>query len=232
MQTKRIRSYGTLASAGLLNGDDRKSDAAAKMIGKLKGIIDSHGEDFVILDVQGVGYIVHCSGRTLQKLPPAGEAATLAIETQMREDSIRLFGFVSETERHWFRLLLIGARCRRQGRSRDSNRSRCRRTRCGDRLPGQSGDRPGARGRSEARGADRLGIKGQGGVRRSTRRPPSLPEWMAASPPPRMTRSRLSSISAMAGRRPSAAVAASMAALGAGAPASDLIRQGLKELTR
>ncbi|HEY4849030.1 MAG TPA: Holliday junction branch migration protein RuvA, partial [Methylocella sp.] len=75
------------------------------MIGKLKGIVDSHGEDFVILDVQGVGYIVHCSGRTLQKLPRPGEAAQLAIETHMREDSIKLFGFISETERDWFRLL-------------------------------------------------------------------------------------------------------------------------------
>src|ERR1700730_15360121 len=75
------------------------------MIGKLKGIVDSHGEDFVILDVHGVGYIVHCSGRTLQKLPPPGEATTLAIETHMREDAIKLFGFLSEVERDWFRLL-------------------------------------------------------------------------------------------------------------------------------
>ena len=76
------------------------------MIGKLKGIMDSKAEDYVILDVRGVGYIVYCSGRTLQKLPPAGEAATLAVETQMREDSIKLFGFLSESDRHWFRLLL------------------------------------------------------------------------------------------------------------------------------
>jgi Holliday junction DNA helicase RuvA len=75
------------------------------MIGKLKGLIDSYGEDFVILDVNGVGYVVHCSGRTLQKLPRPGEAAALAIETQVREDSIKLFGFASETERDWFRLL-------------------------------------------------------------------------------------------------------------------------------
>src|SRR5258705_9471525 len=75
------------------------------MIGKLKGIVDSHGEDFVILDVHGVGYIVHCSGRTLQKLPRPGEAAALAIETHMREDAIKLFGFLSEVERDWFRLL-------------------------------------------------------------------------------------------------------------------------------
>lgn len=75
------------------------------MIGKLKGIIDTYGEDFVILDVHGVGYLVHCSARTLQALPAAGEAATLAIETHVREDQIRLFGFTSNTEREWFRLL-------------------------------------------------------------------------------------------------------------------------------
>ncbi len=75
------------------------------MIGKLKGIIDSYGEDFVILDVQGVGYQVHCSSRTLQNLPPTGEAAILAIETHVREDMIRLYGFRSDAEREWFRLL-------------------------------------------------------------------------------------------------------------------------------
>jgi Holliday junction DNA helicase RuvA len=75
------------------------------MIGKLKGIIDSYGEDSIILDVNGVGYLVHCSARTLQALPARGEAVTLAIETQVREDLIRLYGFQSDVEREWFRLL-------------------------------------------------------------------------------------------------------------------------------
>ena len=75
------------------------------MIGKLKGVIDSYGEDFIVLDVNGVGYVVQCSTRTLQHLPRAGEAAALAIETQVREDAIRLFGFASDAERDWFRLL-------------------------------------------------------------------------------------------------------------------------------
>jgi Holliday junction DNA helicase RuvA len=75
------------------------------VIGKLKGLIDSYGEDYVILDVQGVGYQVHCAARTLQALPPPGEAAVLSIETYVREDQIRLFGFRSDTEREWFRLL-------------------------------------------------------------------------------------------------------------------------------
>jgi Holliday junction DNA helicase RuvA len=75
------------------------------MIGKLKGVIDSYGEDNVILDVGGVGYLVHCSARTLQMLPQPGEAATLAIETHVREDQIRLFGFTTDVEREWFKLL-------------------------------------------------------------------------------------------------------------------------------
>ena len=75
------------------------------MIGKLKGIIDSYGEDFIVLDVNGVGYLVHCSARTLQELPAPAKAATLSIETHVREDQIRLFGFLTDVEREWFRLL-------------------------------------------------------------------------------------------------------------------------------
>src|SRR5436853_5194150 len=75
------------------------------MIGKLKGIIDSYGEDFIIVDVNGVGYLVHCSARTLQALPAQGEPVSLSIETHVREDQIRLFGFTSDIEREWFRLL-------------------------------------------------------------------------------------------------------------------------------
>ena len=84
------------------------------MIGKLKGVIDSYGEDFVILDVGGVGYQVLCSTKTLQSLSAPGEAAILSIETYVREDAIRLYGFVSDVEREWFRLLMtvqgVGAR--------------------------------------------------------------------------------------------------------------------------
>jgi Holliday junction DNA helicase RuvA len=84
------------------------------MIGKLRGIVDSFGEDFVILDVSGVGYIAHCSARTLQRMPKAGEPAELSIETHVREDMIRLYGFRSDAEREWFRLLQtvqgVGAR--------------------------------------------------------------------------------------------------------------------------
>ncbi|AEV39186.1 Holliday junction ATP-dependent DNA helicase RuvA [Pseudovibrio sp. FO-BEG1] len=76
------------------------------MIGKLKGVVDSYGDDFVLLDVQGVCYQVHCPSRVLQQLPRVGEAAVLAIETMVREDMIKLFGFAEDSEREWFRILM------------------------------------------------------------------------------------------------------------------------------
>jgi Holliday junction DNA helicase RuvA len=75
------------------------------MIGKLKGTIDEIGEDHVVIDVHGVGYVAHCSARTLGRLGSAGEAAVLFIETYVREDQFRLFGFLTALEREWFRLL-------------------------------------------------------------------------------------------------------------------------------
>ncbi|WP_421579366.1 Holliday junction branch migration protein RuvA [Shinella sp. M31] len=75
------------------------------MIGKLKGTIDEIGDDHVVLDVHGVGYVAHCSARTLGRLGSAGEAAVLFIETYVREDQFRLFGFLTALEREWFRLL-------------------------------------------------------------------------------------------------------------------------------
>jgi Holliday junction DNA helicase RuvA len=74
------------------------------MIGKLTGKVDALGESHLILDVGGVGYEVQVSSRTLRNLK-AGESASLTIDTHVREDAIRLFGFVSEMERTWFRTL-------------------------------------------------------------------------------------------------------------------------------
>ena len=75
------------------------------MIGKLKGIVDEIGEEELTLDVGGVGYLVSASARTLRALPAVGQAATLFIETHVREDAIRLYGFLTASERDWFRLL-------------------------------------------------------------------------------------------------------------------------------
>jgi Holliday junction DNA helicase RuvA len=83
------------------------------MIGKLTGVIDSVGEDHVILDVGGVGYLVHCPSSTLSKLA-AGATASLMTEMRLTDETIRLYGFSSGEEREWFRLLQtvqnVGAR--------------------------------------------------------------------------------------------------------------------------
>jgi len=74
------------------------------MIGKLRGKVDAVGESFVLIDVNGVGYEVQASSRTLRNLKP-GDDVALTIDTHVREDAIRLFGFQSEFERSWFRTL-------------------------------------------------------------------------------------------------------------------------------
>jgi Holliday junction DNA helicase RuvA len=84
------------------------------MIARLHGVIDAVGPDHAVLDVNGVGYLVRCSAKTLAALPGKGEAATLATELLVREDAMELIGFTQAAERDWFRLLMsvqgVGAR--------------------------------------------------------------------------------------------------------------------------
>jgi Holliday junction DNA helicase RuvA len=84
------------------------------MIGKLTGTLGEIGEEWVIVDVGGVGYEVHCPARILASLPAHGATISLFIETHVREEQIRLFGFSSASERQWFRHLQsvqgVGAR--------------------------------------------------------------------------------------------------------------------------
>ena len=84
------------------------------MIGKLKGLVDAFGDDFVHLDVGGVVYEAFCSTKTLQGLPQVGHAAVVHVEMIVREDMIRLYGFATEAEKAWFRILMtvqgVGAR--------------------------------------------------------------------------------------------------------------------------
>jgi Holliday junction DNA helicase RuvA len=75
------------------------------MIGKLKGLVDDLEADHVLIDVGGVCYAVHCGARTLASLPARGEAAVLHVETVLRQDQLRLFGFATRLEREWFLLL-------------------------------------------------------------------------------------------------------------------------------
>lgn len=75
------------------------------MIGKLTGILDTSSTNSILLDVQGVGYLVNCSPRTLARCGARGEALSLYIDTNVREDAITLYGFIDEAEQEWFRLL-------------------------------------------------------------------------------------------------------------------------------
>ena len=76
------------------------------MIGRLVGEVAHVGEDHVLLDVGGVGYVVHCSARTLGGLPAVGQTARLFTDMLVREDLLQLFGFASLIEREWHRLLV------------------------------------------------------------------------------------------------------------------------------
>ncbi|MFN0115674.1 MAG: Holliday junction branch migration protein RuvA [Paracoccaceae bacterium] len=76
------------------------------MIGRLAGVVLFTGQDHVILDVRGVGYVVHVSARTLAALPPVGQAAALWTDLLVREDLLQLFGFLTLAEKEWHRLLI------------------------------------------------------------------------------------------------------------------------------
>lgn len=84
------------------------------MIGKLTGVIDSVGEDWLILDVHGVGYALSCSGQTLASIGRPGSPAALHTEMRIRDEVPHLYGFADRGEQEWFRLLTtvqgVGAR--------------------------------------------------------------------------------------------------------------------------
>ena len=91
------------------------------MIAKLRGIIDQIREDYIIIDVSGVGYLVYCSSKVLNKLSNKGQTDEILIQTIVREDQITLYGFKEENEKYWFDLLLkvqgVGAKTALKGLS-------------------------------------------------------------------------------------------------------------------
>ena len=204
------------------------------MIGKLKGIVDTVEDEALILDVGGVGYVVSASARTLRALPAAGQAATLHIETQVREDAIRLFGFLTVAERDWFRLLqnvqgvgakvalgILGALSGEALSAAIANQDKAMMAR----APGV-GPKLAARLVLELKDkAPAFGVADLGGA---------IADGEAASKLPKAAQDAVLALVGLGYARPQAslAVAKGVAALGAEAQTAALIRAGLKELAQ
>jgi holliday junction DNA helicase RuvA len=103
----RFRALRSQNSQPQIRGKDSVAESAEHrtrrgfMIGRLRGTVAALGEEAALIEVGGVGYIAHAGARTLARLA-VGEAATIHVETQVREDSFKLYGFLSEEERGWF----------------------------------------------------------------------------------------------------------------------------------
>jgi len=205
------------------------------MIGKLRGTIDSYGEDFVILDVGGVGYQVQCSARTMQALPAPGEAATLSIETYVREDQIKLFGFTSDAEREWFRLLQtvqgVGAKVALAvlGTLRPSELAEAIALRDRATVSRTPGVGP--------KVAERIVTELKDKVPKFTSLDPAVVQLSRALEEQRAPRPVMDAVSALVNLgygqpQAAAAIAAAARSAGEGADTAALIRQGLKELAK
>ena len=205
------------------------------MIGKLKGIIDSYGEDFVILDVGGVGYQVQCSARTMQALPAPGQGATLSIETHVREDQIKLFGFTSDVEREWFRLLQtvqgVGAKVALAvlGTLKPSELAEAIALRDRATVSRTPGVGP--------KVAERIVTELKDKVPKFTSLDPAVVQLSGALEEKRAPRPVMDAVSALVNLgygqpQAAAAIAAAARNAGEGADTAALIRQGLKELAR
>ena len=199
------------------------------MIAKLTGKVEQIEADRCVIDVNGVGYLVQASTRTLSALP-AGQVATVLVEMQVREDAISLFGFAESAEREWFRLLTtvqgVGARVALNILSALSPRE----------LVGaiQAGDR-GSLTRASGVGA-KLAVRLLTELREKAGAMPSGVGFSPVMPPPvgGVEADALSALVNLGYRRPEAAAAVDRVVkrLGDGATLDALIREGLKELGR
>ncbi|HWX48673.1 MAG TPA: Holliday junction branch migration protein RuvA [Roseomonas sp.] len=204
------------------------------MIGKLTGKLDTPFEGGCIFDVNGVGYLVACSARTLAALPPPPGMGSLLVETVVREDAITLYGFAEAAERDWFRLLTaiqgVGPKLALALLSTLSPADLARALMSGDkgalsRAPGV-GPRLAARLVSELR--ERVGAMPTG---------PAFAAGVAAvaadlAPGDRATADAISALTNLGWKRPEAASAVARVAerAGEGAGLETLIREALKEL--
>ena len=205
------------------------------MIGKLKGIVDSYGEDYVILDVGGVGYQVHCSARTLQALPAPGEPATLSIETLCArgpDQAVRL------CQRHRARMVpAVADRAgrRRQGRALGARHAEAAelasRLRCATRRRWR------ARPASAPKVAERIVTELKDKAPAFADIDPAVVHLSGALDEKRAPRPVIDAVSALVNLgygqpQAAAAIAAAARNAGEGADTATLIRQGLKELAK
>jgi len=197
------------------------------MIARLTGLIDAATAEGVVLDVNGVGYLVFCSPRTLARLPAKGAPASLLIETHVREDHIHLYGFADVAERDWFRLLTtvqgVGAKLAQAVLGVHSPDDLARAIAAGDKasLARAPGVGQKLAGRIAAELKDKVGAVALG---------PAI----AALPERGVEADAVSALVNLGYRRAEAfeAVAAATRRLGGGAQVDQLIKAGLKELSQ
>ena len=200
------------------------------MIAKLTGRIDGIEDGRCVVEVGGVGYLVHASTRTLAALPRPPDPAVLLVETVVREDAITLFGFADAAERDWFRLLTtvqgVGAKVALSILSALSPRDLLGAIAAGDRTGLTRA--PGVGAKLAVRLLTEL--RDKAGAMPATSG--ALPT--AAASPPGPLADAVSALVNLGYRRPEAAVAVARAAeqLGDAAALDSLIRAGLKELAR
>lgn len=200
------------------------------MIALLRGRLAALGDDHLVVDVGGVGYLVQAGARTLQRLPPLGQPVELLIETQVRADQIALYGFLEPAERGWFRLLqtvqgvgakvalaLLGTLSPDELTRAVAARDRATLTR----APGVGGR---LAGRLVAELADRLGELPRGAAEAAA------PAAAAGAAAP--ADDALAALARLGFARAEAAMALgrARARLGPDAPLEALVREGLKEL--
>ena len=197
------------------------------MIAKLTGLIDAATAEGVVLDVNGVGYLVFCSPRTLARLPAKGAPASLLVETHVREDHIHLYGFADVAERDWFRLLTtvqgVGAKLAQAVLGVLSPDDLARSIAAGDKasLARAPGVGQKLAGRIAAELKDKVGAVALGPA-------------VAALPERGVEADAVSALVNLGYRRAEAfeAVAAATRRLGGGAQVDQLIKAGLKELSQ
>ncbi len=201
------------------------------MIAKLTGRVEAVEADRCVVDVNGVGYLVQASTRTLAALPAAPALASVLIETQVREDAIILYGFAEASEREWFRLLTtvqgVGAKVALNILSALSPRELIAAIQAGDR---------GALTRAQGVGA-KLAVRLLTELRERAGAMPTGPGFSPVLPAPVPRGVEADALSALVNlgyRRPDvvAALGRVMGRLGEGATLDLVIREGLKEMAR